>query len=224
MPRPITLADAIRHHWGCPICWFVEKRLNDFIASSLQRWMTDERERFVATQGLCPAHADLLLRWASPMGIAVLYPPLLQLAADFVALWSTLGRMPNTKPSPVKPRCPVCAERAAAEKLALRELLDLLRTEEGRQIYAESRGVCLPHFRRLWTKATGELRSWLLQTQQDQLRRLSDDLQSYRQKRETLRRHAITPAEETAWATAVEKLAGRWKALAPTESEVSCDG
>ncbi|MDT7898675.1 MAG: DUF6062 family protein [Armatimonadota bacterium] len=224
MPRPITLADAIRHHWGCPICWFVEKRLNDFIASSLQRWMTDERERFVATQGLCPAHADLLLRWASPMGIAVLYPPLLQLAADFVALWSTLGRMPNTKPSPMKPRCPVCAERAATEETALTELLDWLHTEEGRQIYAESRGVCLPHFRRLWTKATGELRSWLLQTQQDQLRRLSDDLQSYRQKRETLRRHAITPAEETAWATAVEKLSGRWQALAPTESEVSCDG
>jgi hypothetical protein len=124
----------------------------------------------------------------------------------------------------MKPRCPVCAERAAAEETALTELLDWLHTEEGRQIYAESRGVCLPHLRRLWTKATGELRSWLLQTQQDQLRRLSDDLQSYRQKRETLCRHAITPAEETAWATAVEKLAGRWKALAPTESEVSCDG
>ena len=224
MPRPITLADAFRHHWGCPICWFVENRLNDFIASSLQRWVTDERDRLVLAQGFCLAHADLLLRWASPMGIAVLYPPLLQLAADFVVLWSNLGRMPNTKPSPMKPRCPVCAERAATEETALTELLDWLHTEEGRQIYAESRGVCLPHLRRLWTKATGELRSWLLQTQQDQLRRLSDDLQSYRQKRETLRRHAITPAEETAWATAVEKLSGRWKALAPTESEVSCDG
>ena len=73
-------------------------------------------------------------------------------------------------------------------------------------------------------ESEGELRLWLLQTQRDQLSRLSDDLQSYRQKRETLRRHAITPAEETAWAAAVEKLAGRWKALAPTESEVSCDG
>jgi hypothetical protein len=202
----------------------VENRLNDFIASSLQRWVTDERDRLVLAQGFCLAHADLLLRWASPMGVAVLYPPLLQLAADFVVLWSNLGRMPNTKPSPMKPRCPVCAERAAAEETALTELLDWLHTEEGRQIYAESRGVCLPHFRRLWAKVTGELRSWLLQTQQDQLRRLSDDLQSYRQKRETLRRHAITPAEETAWATAVEKLAGRWQALAPTESGVSCDG
>jgi len=73
-------------------------------------------------------------------------------------------------------------------------------------------------------ESEGELRLWLLQTQRDQLSRLSDDLQSYRQKRETLRRHAITPAEETAWATAVEKLARRWQALAPTESEVSCDG
>jgi len=202
----------------------VENRLNDFIATSLQRWINAEGKCLVVAQGYCPAHADLLLRWASPMGIAALYAPLLPIAANFVALWSALGRVPNAKPSPLKPRCPVCKEQVAAEEMALKELLDWLGTEEGRQIYAESRGVCLPHLRRLWTKATGELRSWLLQRQQDQLRRLSNDLQSYRQKRETLLRHAITPAEETAWAAVVEKLAGRWQALAPTGSEVSCDG
>ncbi|MFA0731505.1 MAG: hypothetical protein LKKZDAJK_002172 [Candidatus Fervidibacter sp.] len=224
MPRRITIADAFRYHWGCPLCWVVENRLNDFIATSLQRWINDEGNCLVVAQGYCPAHADLLLRWASPMGIAALYAPLLPIAANFVALWSALGRVPNAKPSPLKPRCPVCKEQVAAEEMALKELLDWLGTEEGRQIYAESRGVCLPHLRRLWTKATGELRSWLLQRQQDQLRRLSNDLQSYRQKRETLLRHAITPAEETAWAAVVEKLAGRWQALAPTGSEVSCDG
>lgn len=224
MPRRITVADAFRYHWGCPLCWVVEKCLNDFVATSLQRWINDERDSLVVAQGYCSAHADLLLRWASPMGIVALYAPLLPIAANFVALWSALGRVPNVKPSPLKPRCPVCKERVAAEEIALKELLGWLGTEEGRQIYAESRGVCLPHLRRLWTKATEELRSWLLQAQQDQLRRLSDDLQSYRRKRETLLRHAITPAEETAWAAVVEKLAGRWQALAPAERGMSCDG
>ncbi|GBC98780.1 hypothetical protein HRbin17_01294 [bacterium HR17] len=216
MLQAITVTDTL-NSWLCPVCTVVEAVVNRFITHALPDWIASNGQPLNANGGLCPLHAQTLLRWASPIGIAAMYPCLLEQAAEMLKCWQQLGTPPPLRPSPLRPRCLVCAEQRKAEIAAITELLNLLLTDEGRDAYAKGRGVCLPHFCQLWRRTSGDLRRWLLQTQIHQLRQLSADLRSYRQKREALRRQDITPAEETAWVTAVEILAGHLPSMAMPE-------
>jgi len=106
--------------------------------------------------------------------------------------------------------CPLCFELREKEGGYIEELLVILKNQEGRLVYENSCGLCIPHY----VKAVNyiddnSLMSFLYETQIHQLERIKTDAESFISKRYPPKRWNQTEDEKISWFRAIEKIVGR---------------
>jgi hypothetical protein len=202
----------------CPLCFLL--RQDEF--DELRRWVGGDvaddqnRRRLDEARGFCNGHFWLLAELHSPQSGS--------LVNDYVATslieWL---RHPARQDWPAQAawlreaasRCPLCARLRACETAHLRALVGWLSDRAAWPHYAESRGLCLPHFLRCQALVQDlSLREQLCQAQAVQIERLQREMRQLARKLAAGQRWEVSRNEWVAWERATEKFVGR-RGLAP---------
>jgi GTP-binding protein EngB required for normal cell division len=207
----------------CPICAAQGQALFAFFAQWQYRLATDTtaQRAFAAERGLCPVHTWQFQEMASPQGISEGYAPLIETLA--VELSRLIECSVERAAAPLAAllagtaTCAACrlVRETAAEQIE--QLIVHLATAEGREDYASSAGLCLPHLQVALfhvehsidgTIEHSVVAEFLLREQVRRLEDLADDLRSYTLKRDALRRGLLHREEADAWRRALVQLVG----------------
>jgi GTP-binding protein EngB required for normal cell division len=200
---------------SCPICAAQNRAIFEFFAYwqyTLATSAAAQRE-FAAARGFCAAHTWQFQRIASPQGISEGYAPLIDAAA--AALRDLVGGPLDRAASRIEAllageaTCPACRMLRETEVGQVRDFIEALGAGEGRALYAQSDGLCLPHLRAALAGGTSaEVAEFLLRAQVGFLEEVAEDMRSYTLKRDAVRRGLLNDREEDAWRRAIVRLVG----------------
>jgi GTP-binding protein EngB required for normal cell division len=219
---------------SCPVCVAQGQALFTFFAQWQYTLATDPtaQRAFAASGGLCPIHTWQFQEMASPQGISEGYAPLIEtLAAELTRLLEegagerAAALLADRLASSAT--CPACrlVRETAAEQAA--QLLAHLVTAEGREDYASSAGLCLPHLQIVLahleqsgneSSERAAIAGFLLRQQARRLEDLAEDLHSYTLKRDAYRRGLLHQEEADAWRRALIQVVGERAARGGTMS------
>lgn len=136
--------------WGCPVCKCLMDVAFEFHRKFQYKLSADEAiQRVFADQwGFCPLHTWQLAALASPQGLSLGYPKLLErvsaaLSGLLDAASEAAGAVASLVPSP--PGCEVCRLLQSEEQEHIARLSQFLAEPAGRDVYARGHGVCLRH-------------------------------------------------------------------------------
>jgi GTP-binding protein EngB required for normal cell division len=213
---------ANAHTRTCPVCAAQGQALFAFFAKWQYRLATDTtaQRAFVAEHGFCPVHTWQFQEMASPQGISDGYAPLIETMA--VELSGLIE--PSVEHAPQLAALLADATTCAACRLVrtiaaeqIEQLLTYLVTAKGREDYASSAGLCLPHLQSALahvehsvdgTIGRSVVAEFLLREQVRRLENLAEDLRSYTLKRDALRRGLLHREEANAWRRTLVQLVG----------------
>lgn len=196
---------------ACVVCQRVEREVFDFLCAFQNAIATrqDARDRLAAHGGLCDFHTWLYHGVASPQGVCLAYPEVLERLAAGLRAAATLleGASPSIAIDELRPQeaaCEVCRVQAAAERAAVEELLLRIRDDDG--FHPD---VCMPHFRLLLRSVENlEATNRLLRGQAENMERVSEDMRRYALKVDAVRSALITREEDRASMRGLTLLAG----------------
>lgn len=203
--RNIRLEEAIELS-GCPVCRMVLQRVAQTIESIENELVLDPayREQVDSAWGFCNVHARQWLDAAQPLSTAIIYEAVLgrisrQLEQASLGRSSRLrlpGRGNDDCGALVETSvCPLCRARDEHERQIVAHLLEELKAEPGRERYADSDGLCVPHLNlTLCAGPTPEA----LETLRDRMSETHEQLRS--QLREVIRQHDYRYRDEAAGA------------------------
>ncbi len=183
-------------------------------------------QRLFADQlGFCPLHTWQLAALASPQGLSLGYPKLLERVS--AALSGLLGESPETAglvaaliPSPES--CQVCGLLRATEREYIARLAQFLAEPAGRDAYARGHGVCLRHLAALLAASPpGDPAKFLLSEAVRHFDQLIEDMRTYAIKRDAIRSGLVTGDEQESHLRALVCLAGRKLLCGPWSAEDS---
>jgi hypothetical protein len=106
--------------------------------------------------------------------------------------------------------CPLCFELREKEKEYLGELLVILKNQEGKLVYENSCGLCIPHYMKTIDYVGDDLlMNFLYEMEIHQLEKLKTNASGFVSKRYPPQRWNQTKDEKKAWFRAIEKISGR---------------
>lgn len=207
----------------CSVCLAQGQALFAFFAKWQYMLATDTavQRAFAAERGLCPVHTWQYQEMASPQGISDGYAPLIETLA--VELSRLLARSVEHTAAPLAAllastaTCAACRLVRETADEQIKALLARLITAKGREDYASSAGLCLPHLQATLAQVEDSINGiierrkmarFLLQEQVRRFEDLADDLRSYTLKRDALRRGLLNQEEVNAWRHALVQLVG----------------
>jgi GTP-binding protein EngB required for normal cell division len=211
------------HVRTCLVCTAQGQALFAFFAKWQYSLATDTiaQHAFADKRGMCPIHTWQFQEMASPQGISNGYVPLIEAMALELSHLIEHGAEHAAVPLAVlladDTTCPACrlVRETAVEQIE--QLLAYLATDEGREVYASSIGLCLPHLQATLAHVEHSddgpiehsvIAEFLLREQVLRLENLAEDLHSYSLKRDALRRGLLHQEEEHAWRHALVQLVG----------------
>ncbi len=226
-PRPANQhpdAQSELQEWGCPVCNHLMGAVFEFFRKWQYTLSADEpTQRLFAEQlGFCPLHTWQLAALASPRGISLGYPKLLERVS--AALSGLRGRPSETAGAVAalirSPQsCQVCRLLESEERAYITRVSTFLAEPAGRDTYARGHGVCLRHLAALLAGSPpADLSRFLLGEAVQHFDQLAEDMRNFAIKRDALRAGLLTDDEEKAHLRALVHLAGhkglcgRWSA------------
>jgi len=167
---------------------------------------------FADQLGFCPLHTWQLAAIASPQGLSLGYPKLLERLSDTL---SGLLDGPSASAGPVAalvrtPKdCQVCRLLRSEEREHISRLSHFLAEPTGREAYTRGHGVCLRHLALLLgASSSADVARFLLGEAVRRFDQLSEDMRSYAIKRDAIRSGLLTGDEDEAHLRALIRLAG----------------
>jgi hypothetical protein len=200
--------------WGCPVCNRLMEAVFDFYRKWQYNLSTDEptQRAFADQLGFCPLHTWQLAALASPKGLSLGYPKLLERVS--AALSDLLGGPSATAGAvaaliPRTESCQVCRLLQSEEQEHIARLSQSLAEPAGREAYSRSQGVCLRHLAALLAASLpADLARFLLGEAVRRFDHIAEDMRNYAIKRDALRAGLMTDEEEEAHLRALVHLAG----------------
>jgi hypothetical protein len=201
---------------NCVVCQRVVAALFEYMSAkqcSLSVNMGDQQQHALAS-GFCSIHSWYYESVASPQGICLAYPPLLEvlaarlrsLASSAASLHPLVEGVAELLPTSVK--CPACQLVGSVEKAAVRELVGGL-TDGVPGARSSFPPLCLVHLYAVLNAKPGEEQSrCLVQAQADVFERIAEDMRTYALKHDAIRRELVTSKEHRAHRTAMLRLVG----------------
>jgi GTP-binding protein EngB required for normal cell division len=204
-------------HASCAICQRVVAALSEYMSAkqyALGVNAIDQRQHALGS-GFCATHTWYYDTMASPQGICLAYPPLLDLMA------SRLRTLANSAASshslmdgvaellPTSAKCSACQLVAAVEKTAAKEIVG--RIAEAAPGDSDSLPpLCLVHlYAVLNTKPPEDQARSLVRIQARVLEQIAEDMRMYALKHDAIRRELVTNKERRAYRTALLRLVGQ---------------
>lgn len=211
---------------GCAVCNRMADAASRFLASWQYALSTQEdaQRAYADSLGFCPLHTWQLEAMASPQGLSVGYPRLMErMAADLSRLAASehsalsdaiLDQIP--KPG----QCRVCRLIRETEADYLQELAAFVASPEGHQEYAHSQGVCLRHLGMLLTMVPfRDDTRFLIEHAARRFSEISEDMQNYALKRDALRGHTKNVDEDDAYLRGIIHSVGAKRVCFPWDLE-----
>ena len=209
---------------GCAVCNRMVETASVFFAHRQYALSTKEsaQRAHAASLGFCPVHTWQLEAMASPQGLSIGFSALLErLSAELSRIGATeksrhFDSVRTLVQNPAN--CEVCALVRGAEKKYLNDLADFLRTEEGRNAYARSQGVCMRHLGMLLADMSdGGAARFLLDHAALRFLEISEDMRNYALKRDALRGNMLNQDEKDAYLRALILTVGAKRVCFPWE-------
>lgn len=218
--RAQTEADGI-HEFGCPVCNHLVKAAFEFFCEWQYKLSADEetQQAFADQLGFCPLHTWQLAPIASPQGLSLGYPRLLERLSAVLSrlsgeLSEAAGPVAALLQSPES--CQVCRLLQSKEQQYIARLSQFLAEPASRDAYSRSHGVCLRHLASLLAASpSAGLASFLLSEAARQFARLAEDMRNYALKRGAIQGGAPTGDEAAAHLRTLVHLAGHKALCAP---------
>jgi hypothetical protein len=209
---------------GCATCNHMVQSLIEF----LSRWQyalasnPNAQATFAEQLGFCPLHTWQLVSIASPQGLSIGLPALLDHIVEMLlrqAETPTPASDATSSPLPANRDCRVCQMLREVERDYTHRMIDYLLSKQGTRAYHESQGLCLRHLSLITAEATPDLSAFLLKEAARRLEQTAEDMQSYAMKHDALRRSLQNQDEEDAYLRAVVHLVGEKVISAPLPSD-----
>ncbi len=183
---------------GCAICALNRVAVEGWIDSLLREGVTNVKSRlkFREAGGLCREHGRILEARGNPLGVAILMEDLLTQANP-----AHLGRRSAV-------RCAVCEYLRETEARYVDALAKALVWPEAREAFAASPGLCVPHMRRLISRARRPVETWVRTTCAAHLEPLAAELAEAIRKYDYRFRGEPWGEEADAWRRAVARWSG----------------
>ena len=187
---------------GCPICHVLDKDESDFMATLQYQTFKEEkvRQNVVSENGYCNFHFHQMVRYASPMGNAVLTKDLIDAEIKEIENGSfgpTLGV-----------DCLVCKYADEREESHVNKFRALLSEESFQKEYETTDGLCRIHLKRVLNLLQeGELHQFMLASHMMHLKLLRVQLETFISKVRSTSRDFRE--EKDSWLVAIEKMVGK---------------
>ena len=106
--------------------------------------------------------------------------------------------------------CPICERLSELERKYIELLVTFIGEKENTILYGKSRGLCVPHFFKIFSFSNDDhIRNLLLDIQKDHINTLLNELKEFIRKKGPSLRWERTDDEKVAYFRAIEKIAGR---------------
>jgi len=203
---------------GCPVCNHLIKTAFEFLCERQYKLSDDDptQRAFADQLGFCPLHTWQLAAVASPLGLSLAYPKLLERLSTILSSFSV---EPSEAAGPVAAlvrspeSCQVCRLLECEERAYTARFCQSLAGPAGRDAYRRSCGLCLRHLASLVVASpAAEVTGFLLGEAARRFDQTAQDLRNYALKRRAGRRVLVTCDEDEAPLRALVCLAGH-KAL-----------
>lgn len=132
------MVDALKADVVCPVCYLIDKSVENYIDSFLYEGVNDVgmRKSIKYANGFCNYHAWKLREHGDPLAHAILYSDLIE---------NVLRGNISEKIQP-KEKCPLCSNELEAEERYLSTLKDALYDDDFKDLYVNYGGLCMNHF------------------------------------------------------------------------------
>lgn len=221
-------SDQLGLERSCPVCGEAVSKVFEFFAKYQYRLGTsaETQAAHAASGGFCPMHTWEFERIASPRGICASYAVLLNDVAhrlrDLAATASSAGELSRglSRLATTRPHCTACEVQASAEEAALAKLVSKMAENEGYKVQ-ELPLLCFLHLPPFLARIEdAELGRRLLEQQAEMCERVSENMQRYVLKFDSVRRALLSDEERNAHQQGLRIVAGHRKvAAAGVESD-----
>jgi predicted GTPase len=197
---------------SCSVCDHVAGQANAFFSGLQYQLVTNERTRyqFAEQLGFCPLHTWQLLSISSPYGASIGYAKLSEEISNRLQAFSgntIKGVLKNMIKNTTN--CSACKMLKNKEDDYIQQLAMILQTDEGRQTYSRSEGVCLWHLSMLTDIfTTADLKDFLLRHAARSFRQDAEDMCTYVLKRDALKRSLLNRNEKDAYIRTITRMVG----------------
>jgi len=200
--------------WGCPVCNHLMEAAFEFYRKFQYSLSADEatQRAFADQLGFCPLHTWQLAAIASPQGLSLGYPKLLERLSDTLSgLLDGRSEAAGSVAAIVRSAqtCQVCRLLQSEEQGHIARLSQFFAEPAGREAYGRGHGVCLRHLALLLgASPPAEIARFLLGEAVRRFDQLSEDMRNYAIKRDAIRSGLLTSDEDEAYLRALIRLAG----------------
>jgi hypothetical protein len=207
--------------WGCPVCNHLVKTAFEFFCKLQGKLSADEptQRAFADQLGFCPLHTWQLATLASPVGLSLGYPKLLErLSAVLSSLSGGPSEMAGSVAAliPSLDNCQVCGLLRSEEREYVARFSQFFAEPAGRDAYTRCQGVCLRHLAALLAASPpADLAGFLLSETARRFDQIAEDMRNFVLKRDAGQRTLVTGDEEEAHLRALVHLVGHKALSAP---------
>ena len=211
MSTPLSLYDLVEAFAqpGCPVCQLLQRDVRRFLGNLLYEGVSDP-EAHASLQdsyGLCNVHAWQLrqVHEGQLLSIALFYRS---------AVTAALGRLeaggsPRAEALRPTAACPACKALVDAEERYVGILAAHSTDDQLVQVYRNSDGLCLPHFRQVLNRlGRPDSARHLIALQRAIWERLLTDLQTFIEMHDYRHTGERMAGERDSWLRAIRSLAG----------------
>jgi GTP-binding protein EngB required for normal cell division len=205
---------------GCRICGLILEAVFRFLSKYQYQLTIDAptQHEHARRGGFCALHTWQYEGISSPYGVCTAFPQLAHRFAQILSGFAELASNPDALARdfaallPNATTCRVCEVRLEAERQAVEEVAQTVRSADGTHVPA----CCLPHLRMVTrSMGGGKPVAALLRSHADLLERTAEDLQRFAMKYDALRRHLTSEEERRASQLALLLLAGHRNVNSP---------
>ena len=187
----------------CPVCGLIKKRREEYFEHILFEQVNDIgfRKKLRVTNGFCNYHTYKFLSYHDSLGTALIYQDL---------YLSDIKNLEHGKIVKPPERCVVCDIEKDAEKTALDVIFSFLDDSEFKDLFTQSKGLCLPHYKKM-ILSHPNIPAWFKDFHMERFRKIANTLHKFIDSENVSlgdKRPNLTKEEELIWKEAVEFFAG----------------
>jgi hypothetical protein len=200
----------------CPICRLVTDSIKQYVDYLFYENVNDSsvREGIRDAHGFCRYHSQLISNQADALGSAIILQDVL--TNDLREIDGSTYEQTSEAPGPLarffdgssqkrdSPVCPICTVEHERDEIAIDSLLQGLEDPKLDQLFRQSQGLCLPHFRLAFSRAgAGDAWKTILEIERQALHTLADELGELAKKYDYRATEKPTGKEAGSWRRAL---------------------
>jgi hypothetical protein len=201
------------HKPGCPVCTLIQRAGARYIEGTFNESMLDPgvRQKLIGSLGFCYEHTwqSFSLKLSDALGHAILYQDLLKNVMKRITENEKIKGSQMARILGPVADCPACKIEEATLERIIDSMASALRDQSFITEFKQSRGLCIPHLRRLLPSLDMEKQAVVLSHQISCMESLKDELAEFIRKSDYRFREEVIGIEGDAYKRAADMIQGK---------------